>query len=100
MLDMIQQMASDRLWIYTALGGSVLGAIFVAWIGKTKLGLWTYAKIDNALDYMVYRWGLTWLEVPEDAWRKKYPKITKKIDEIEARLDAVEPKKLGGKTPK
>ena len=49
---------------------------------------------------MVYRWGLTWLEVPEDAWRKKYPKITKKIDEIEARLDAVEPKKLGGKTPK
>ncbi len=25
MFDMIQQMASDRLWIYTALGGSVLG---------------------------------------------------------------------------
>jgi len=100
MLDMIQQMASDRLWIYTALGGSVLGAIFVAWIGKTRLGLWAYSKTDNALDYMVYRWGLTWLEVPEDAWRKKYPRITKKIDEIEARLDAVEPKKLGGKTPK
>ncbi len=97
---MIQQMASDRLWIYTALGGSVLGAIFVAWIGKTRLGLWAYSKTDNALDYMVYRWGLTWLEVPEDAWRKKYPRITKKIDEIEARLDAVEPKKLGGKTPK
>ena len=41
--------------------------------------------------------GWTWLEQPEDAWRKKYPKITAKIDEIEKRLEAVEPKKLGGK---
>ena len=97
MFDMIQQMASDRLWIYTALGGSVLGAVFVAYISTTRIGLWGYAKIDNAIDFLVERYGWTWLEQPEDAWRKKYPKITKKIDEIEKRLDAVEPKKLGGK---
>ena len=36
--------------------------------------------------------GLTWLEQPENAWRKKYPKITKKIDTIESRLDDLEKK--------
>jgi hypothetical protein len=38
----------------------------------------------------VERYGWTWLEQPEDAWRKKYPKITAKIDAIEARLKELE----------
>ena len=92
---MIERMASDRLWIYTALAGSLFGAIFVAYISTTRIGLWGYAKIDRIIDYLVERWGLTWLEQPEDAWRKKYPKITSKIDEIEGRL-----KKLEGKNAK
>jgi hypothetical protein len=57
------------------------------------MAVWLYAKFDNAMDFLVERWGWTWLEQPEDAWRKKYPKITKKIDDIEKRLDAVESKK-------
>ena len=95
MWEMIERMASDRLWIYTALAGSLFGAIFVAYISTTRIGLWGYAKIDCIIDYLVERWGLTWLEQPEDAWRKKYPKITNKIDEIEGRL-----KKLEGKNAK
>ena len=95
MWEMIERMASDRLWIYTALAGSLFGAIFVAYISTTRIGLWGYAKIDRIIDYLVERWGLTWLERPEDAWRKKYPKITNKIDEIEGRL-----KKLEGKNAK
>ena len=42
------------------------------------------------IDYLVERWGLTWLQQPEDAWRKKYPHITKKIDGLENRLQEVE----------
>ena len=90
MWDMIERMFSDRLWIYTALAGSVFGAIFIAYISTTRIGLWFYAKVDLTIDYLVNRWGLTWLQQPEDAWRKKYPYVTKKIDELERRIKEVE----------
>ena len=86
----MERMASDRLWIYTALIGSIFGAIFVAYISTTRIGLWAYTKIDLMIDYLVERWGLTGLQQPEDAWRKKYPHITKKIDGLENRLQELE----------
>jgi hypothetical protein len=46
------------------------------------------------LDWLVERWGLTWFAQPADAWRKKYPHVTKKIDELEARIAELEGKKL------
>ena len=88
----MERMASDRLWIYTALIGSIFGAIFVAYISTTRIGLWAYTKIDLMIDYLVERWGLTWLQQPEDAWRKKYPYVTKKIDELEKRIKKLEKK--------
>jgi len=90
---MISNMASDRLWIYTALAGSVAGTIFVTYMSTTRAGLWFYAKVDRAIDFLVERYGWTWLQQPEDAWRKKYPKITKKIDELEKRLKHLEGKR-------
>ena len=92
MWDMIERMADDRLWIYTAIAGSVFGAIFVAYISTTRIGLWFYSKVDLMLDYLIKRWGWTWLQQPEDAWRKKYPYVTKKIDELEQRLHRLEKK--------
>jgi hypothetical protein len=98
MWEMVERMASDRLWIYTALAGSVFGAIFVAYMSTTRIGLWGYAKVDNAVDFLVERYGWTWLEQPKDAWRKKYPHVTKKIDELEARLLKLEGKNAKKKT--
>ena len=92
MWDIIERMASDRLWIYTALAGSVFGAIFVAYISTTRIGLWFYNKVDLTIDYFVNKWGWKWLQQPEDAWRKKYPHITKKIDELETRIKIMENK--------
>ncbi len=89
---MLERLFADTLWIYTSIAGAVLGAAFLAYFKETKAGLWSYAKLDLCLDYLIERWGLTWLEQPEDAWRKKYPKITKKIDAIESRLDDLEKK--------
>ena len=89
---MLERLFADTLWIYTSIAGAVLGAAFLAYFKETKAGLWAYAKLDQFLDYLIERWGLTWLEQPEDAWRKKYPKITKKIDAIESRLDDLEKK--------
>lgn len=91
---MLTNMAGDRLWIYTAIAGSIIGLAFSTWFSTTRMALWLYAKFDNGMDFLVERWGWTWLEQPEDAWRKKYPKITKKIDAIEDRLNKIEAKKV------
>jgi hypothetical protein len=88
--DMMERMASDRLWIYTALIGGIISAMVVAYLGTTRIGLWAYAQFDRIVDYLVARWGLTWLEQPEDAWKKKYPKIVAKIDDLEARIKNLE----------
>jgi len=80
----------DTLWIYTGIAGAVFGAIFLAWFRETRMGLWLFDKFDNLLDYLVNRWGWTWLQEPEDAWRKKYPKITNKVDELELRIKNLE----------
>lgn len=89
---MIERLFDDTLWIYTSILGAVAGAAFLAYFKETKAGLWAYAKLDQSLDYLVERFGWTWLEQPEDAWRKKYPKITNKIDEIERRLNELDKK--------
>ena len=70
----------------------MLGAAFLAWFKETNGGIWAYGLFDRTLDYLVIRWGWTWLQEPEDAWRKKYPKITKKIDELERRIEELENK--------
>ena len=91
-MDMIARMFDDTLWIYTAIGGSILGAVVLAYLSTTRIGLWGYAKFDLAVDFLVARYGWTWLEQPTDAWRKKYPHVTKKIDELEKRIEELEGK--------
>ena len=93
MWEIIERMATDRLWIYTGIAGSLFGAAFLIYFKDTRAGLWCYAKFDIILDYLVERWGLTWFEQPADAWRKKYPHVTKKIDELEKRLKHLEGKR-------
>ena len=87
---MIERMFEDTLWIYTAIGGSLIGAAFLAYFKDTRAGLWAYAKLDQTLDYLVECYGWTWLEQPTDAWRKKYQYVTKKIDELEKRIEELE----------
>mgnify|MGYP001159566178 FL=1 len=93
MWEMIERMASDRLWIYTALVGSLFGLAFSTYFKSTRIGLWLYSWFDRIADYLVERWGWTWLQQPDDAWRQKYPYVTKKIDELEKRLKKLEGKK-------
>ena len=87
---MIERMASDRLWIYTAIAGSLFGAAFLFWFKDTKLATWAVSKFDGILEYLVKRWGWTWLQNDPNAWRKRYPRITKKIDELEERIAELE----------
>jgi len=93
MWDMIERMASDRLWIYTGIAGSLFGAAFLFWFKDTRMALWAVSKFDNMLEYFVDKWGWKWLQEPTDLWRKRYPRITKKIDELEKRIKKLESKK-------
>ena len=52
-----------------------------------------YGHFDRIADFFVERYGWTWLQQPTDAWRKKYPYVTKKIDELESRIIKLEKKK-------
>ena len=90
---MIERMADDRLWIYTALAGSLFGAGFLFWFKDTRMATWAVTKFDSILEYLAVRWGWTWLQDDPDAWRKKYPHVTKKIDELEKRLKHLEGKR-------
>ena len=87
---MIERMASDRLWIYTAIFGSLFGAAFLFWFKDTRMATWGVAKFDRSLEFLVKRWGWTWLQNDPEAWRKKYPRITNKIDELEDRIKDLE----------
>jgi hypothetical protein len=87
---MIDRLFDDTLWIYTAVIGSILGAVFVAYIRTTRVGVAVYLKFDSILDALVNRYGLTLLKQDDDAWRKKYPHIRSKIDELEKRIERIE----------
>ena len=90
MWEMIERMVSDRLWIYTGIAGSIFGALFLAYMRDTRIGLWVYSKWDNLLDYIRDKFGWTWFDQPEDDWRKISPRIAKKIDELENRIKKLE----------
>ena len=90
MWETLTTLATDRLWIYTAIAGSIVGLAFSTYFQSTRLGLWLYAKFDLTVDWLVERYGWTWLELPDDAWRKKYPHVTRKIDELEQRIKQLE----------
>lgn len=92
MMETINAMFGDTLWIYTAIAGSLLGAAFLAWFRDTHMALYLMGKFDAFLDYLVDRFGWDWLQDDPMAWRKRYPKVTKKIDELEDRIKRLEDK--------
>ena len=52
MWEMIERMATDRLWIYTGIAGSLFGAAFLMWFKDTRMGLWGYTKFDIFMAYL------------------------------------------------
>ena len=53
------------------------------------MGRWFYKKIENVYNWAAERYGFEVLKA-EDKWRKKYPNVAKKMDELERRLQEVE----------
>ena len=57
---------------------------------KTFVDDLTGEQFDKLVDWLRDKYGLTWFDQPEDAWKKVSPKIAKKIEELENRIKVLE----------
>ena len=69
--------------------GAIIGQSTNAWFKKTKMGMWFYKKVDTCYNWAAKRYGLEILK-SEDKWRKKYPNVAKKMDDLEERIQELE----------
>ena len=60
-----------------------------SWFADTKLGVWFYKKVDNVSTWASKKLGLRILQ-DEETWKKKYPNVSKKLDELEAKINKLE----------
>jgi len=90
MWDMLTQLATDRLWIYTGIAGSIFGALFLFWVKDTYIAFWVFTKWDNILNFLVDRWGWTWFKHDPEGWKKINPKLTAKVVDLENRIKKLE----------
>ncbi|MGY8865476.1 MAG: hypothetical protein ACKVJK_07560 [Methylophagaceae bacterium] len=93
MWETIERMTDDRLWVYTAIAGSIFSALFIAYMRDTKIALWLFGKWDWLLDSIRDRYGWTWFDQDPDAWKSINPNIARKIEDLDARLLKLESKK-------
>ena len=76
-------------WLISSIAGSILGSAADSWFADTKMGRWFYNKVDQIATLSEDKLGVKILQ-DEDKWRTKYPNISKKLDELEARLDVMD----------
>ncbi len=76
-------------WLISSIAGSILGSAADSWFADTKLGRWVYQKVDDVASWASKKLGLKVLQ-DENNWRKKYPNVSKKIDDLEARIKQLE----------
>jgi len=79
------------MWFFliSSIAGSILGNATDSWFADTKLGIWFYNKVDNVSTWASKKLGLKVLQ-DENNWKKKYPNVSKKLDELETRLEKLE----------
>ena len=76
-------------WLISSIAGSILGSAADTWFADTKLGRWVYKKVDDVASWASKKLGLKVLQ-DENNWRKKYPNVSKKLDNLEARIKQLE----------
>ena len=79
------------MWFFliSNIAGSILGSAADSWFADTKLGIWFYDRVDDVSTWASKKLGLKVLQ-DEGNWKKKYPNVSKKLDELEARLEKIE----------
>ena len=80
-----------RMWFFliSNIAGSILGSAADSWFADTKAGKWFYKKVDDVSTWASKKLGLKVLQ-DEENWKTKYPNVSRKIDELEARIKQLE----------
>ena len=79
------------MWVFliSSITSSIIGMAAESWFADTKLGVWFYKKVDNVLTWASKKLKLRVLQ-NEENWKKKYPNISKKLEELEAKINKLE----------
>ena len=82
------------MWFFliSSIASSILGCAVNSWFVDTKMGKWFYCKVDNVASWASKKLGLKVLQ-DEDNWRKRYPNVSKKLDDLEIRINKLEKEK-------
>ena len=82
------------MWVFliSSITSSIIGMAVESWFADTKLGVWFYKKVDNVSTWASKKLGLRILQ-NEENWKKKYPNVSKKLDELEAKINKLEKEK-------
>ena len=76
-------------WVISSITSSIIGMAAESWFADTKLGVWFYKRVDNVSTWASKKLGLRILQ-NEENWKKKYPNVSKKLDELEAKINKLE----------
>ena len=79
------------MWVFliSSITSSIIGMAAESWFADTKLGVWFYKKVDNVSTWASKKLGVRILQ-DEKNWKKKYPNVSKKLDELEAKINKLE----------
>ena len=77
------------LWLISSIAGSILGGAADSWFADTKAGIWFYKKVDQISGWAARKLNIKIL-AEEEAWKKKYPNVAKKMDDLDNRLSELE----------
>ena len=73
----------------SSIAGSILGSAADSWFADTKAGIWFYKKVDQISGWAARKLNIKIL-AEEEAWKKKYPNVAKKMDDLDNRLSELE----------
>ncbi len=82
------------LWFVSNIAGGLLGAATAAWFKDTKAGNWCYDRYLSISYWAVDKFGIDILDKEEISWKIKYPNVSKKIYDLERRIENLENNKL------
>ncbi len=82
------------MWFFliSSIASAVIGSAADTWFADTKMGKWFYRKVDDVASWASRKLGLKVLN-NETNWKKKYPNVSLKIDDLEARIETLEKEK-------
>lgn len=75
------------MWFFLikSIAGSIIGSASNEWFRKTKFGIWTYAKVEQLMNWAAKRYHISVL-TKEEKLTKKFPVLTGRLEILEAKV--------------